>query len=54
MASETRPRYWVSTKRKDSAEADAVLVMFRTEGMVVETIVAGETVYHRRGESHGG
>ncbi len=32
--------------------ADADLVVLSTEGMVEETIVAGETVYHGRGESH--
>jgi N-acetylglucosamine-6-phosphate deacetylase len=31
--------------------ADADLVVLSTEGMVEETIVAGETVYHGRGES---
>ncbi len=54
MASETRPTYWVSPKRKDRVGADADLVTCSTEGMVVETIVAGEVVYHGRGESHGG
>jgi hypothetical protein len=34
--------------------ADVDLMICSTEGMVVETIVAGETMYHRRGESHGG
>jgi hypothetical protein len=32
--------------------ADADLMVLSTEGMVEETIVAGETVYHGRGESH--
>jgi len=32
--------------------ADADLVVLSREGMVEETIVAGETVYHGRGESH--
>jgi N-acetylglucosamine-6-phosphate deacetylase len=32
--------------------ADADLEVLSTEGMVEETIVAGETVCHGRGESH--
>ena len=41
--------------RKNNAGADAdlmVLSVLSTEGMVEETIVAGETVFHGRDDSH--
>jgi N-acetylglucosamine-6-phosphate deacetylase len=39
-------------KGKITPGADADLVVLSTEGMVEETIVAGETVYDGRGEGH--
>jgi N-acetylglucosamine-6-phosphate deacetylase len=43
---------WCVRKGKNKAGADADLVVLSTEGMVEETIVAGEIVYQGRGESH--
>jgi N-acetylglucosamine-6-phosphate deacetylase len=39
-------------KGKITPGADADLAVLSTEGMVEETIVAGETVYDGRGESY--
>jgi hypothetical protein len=45
-------RCWVCSKRQNyKPEADAVLVVLSTEGVVEETIAASETVYRGRGES---
>jgi N-acetylglucosamine-6-phosphate deacetylase len=53
MASETPAKILsVSRKGRIKPGADADLVVLSTEGMVEETIVAGETVYHGRSESH--
>ena len=53
MASETPAEILsLSEKGRVAPRADADLVICSPEGMVEETIVAGETVYHRRGESH--
>ncbi|MBA3790889.1 MAG: hypothetical protein H0X23_06545 [Rubrobacter sp.] len=41
---------WLAGRITPGADAD--LVVLSTEGMVEETVVAGETVYHGRGESH--
>jgi N-acetylglucosamine-6-phosphate deacetylase len=56
MASETPARILgLSEKGRVAPGADADLVVLSAEGMVEETIVAGETVYHRRrGQSHAG
>jgi N-acetylglucosamine-6-phosphate deacetylase len=42
----------VFEKGRTTPGVDADLGFLSTEGMVEETIVAGETVYHGRGESH--
>ena len=53
MASETPAEILgVFEKGRIKPRADADLVVLSTEGMVEETIVAGEIVYHGRGESH--
>ncbi len=44
----------LSEKGRVAPGADADLVILSTEGVVEETIVAGETAYHRGDESHGG
>jgi N-acetylglucosamine-6-phosphate deacetylase len=52
MASETPAEILgMFEKGRITPGADADLVVLSTEGMVEETIVAGETVYHGRGES---
>ena len=52
MASETPAEILgMFEKGRITPGADADLVVPSTEGMVEETIVAGETVYHGRGES---
>jgi N-acetylglucosamine-6-phosphate deacetylase len=53
MASETPADILgVFEKGRITPGADADLVILSTEGTVEETIVAGETVYDWRGESH--
>jgi N-acetylglucosamine-6-phosphate deacetylase len=42
----------LSEKGRVAPRADADLVVLSPEGMVEETIVAGETVYHGKSESH--
>ena len=55
MASETPARILgLSEKGRVAPGADADLVVLSAEGMVEETIVAGEILYYRRGESHAG
>lgn len=52
MASETPAEILgMFEKGRITPGADADLVVLSTEGMVEETIVAGETVYYGRGES---
>jgi N-acetylglucosamine-6-phosphate deacetylase len=53
MASETPAEILgLSEKGRVAPMADADLVILSTEGMVEETIVAGKSVCHSRGESH--
>ena len=55
MASETPAEILgLAEKGRIALGADADLVILSPEGTVEETIVAGETVYHRGGKSHGG
>ncbi len=55
MVSETPAKVLgLSAKGRIVPGADADLVILSTEGVVEETIVAGETVYRRGDESHGG
>jgi N-acetylglucosamine-6-phosphate deacetylase len=42
----------LSEKGRVAPRADADLVVLSPEGRVEETIVAGETVYHGKSESH--
>lgn len=53
MASETPAEILGSFKKgRITPGADADLVVLSAEGMAEEIIVAGQTVYHGRGESH--
>jgi N-acetylglucosamine-6-phosphate deacetylase len=53
MASETPAEILgVFEKGRITPGADADLVVLSAEGRVEETIVAGDTVHHGRGESH--
>ncbi len=55
MVSETPAKILgLSAKGRIAQGADADLVILGTEGVVEETIVAGEPVYRRGEESHGG
>jgi N-acetylglucosamine-6-phosphate deacetylase len=51
MASET-PAEILGVFEKGRITPDADLVVLSAEGRVEETIVAGDTVHHGRGESH--
>lgn len=54
MASEISARILsLSEKGRLAPGADADLVVLDAEGKVEETIMAGETMYHRGAESHG-